>query len=95
MSKPDHNVRPLKGAELDAVLDAVANNGAIVLRNVNTGKPPIQVDEAQAWAACATSALYLAATINKMRENAANGLPIEGGGIKAEGKKRKKTGVKK
>lgn len=90
MSKPDANVRPLKGAELDAVLDLVAKNGAIVLANVNADRAPQTFAEWQSWGACATSALCLAATVNKMRENAANGLPIEGGGIKAEGKKRKK-----
>jgi len=95
MSKPDANVRPLKGAELDAVLDLVAKNGAVVLSNVKAGRQPQTFAEGEAWGGCATSAIYLAATINKMRENAANGLPIEGGGIKAEGKKPKKAGVKK
>jgi len=83
MSQPDHNIRPLTNAELDAVLDLVENNGAVVLSNVNAQRQPETLAESVAWATCATSALYLAATINEMRANAKSK------------QKRKKTGVKK
>lgn len=80
-------IRPLRGKELQETLDSVAEAAPIVARNIQNQQQPKTHAEGEAWGICATACLFLAATIQKMLENEQAGLPLEGGEIKAEGKK--------